>query len=368
MSGPAATGPRLRPVDRLFWTWLCHLWPGWRRALVIVKPDTVLRWHRQGFRCYWRWKSRPRGPGRPRIPRAVQVLIRQMCHANPTWGAPRIHGELLKLGIAIAEATVGHYMVRRRPPPSQTWRTFLTNHIGQLVSVDFFVVPTLTFRVLFVFVVLAHDRRQILHVNVTGYPTAAWTAQQIRNAFPWDTAPRFLLRDRDGTYGHNFRACLEAMEIDEVLTAPQSPWQNPYVERLIGSMRRECVDHVIVLNERSLHRILRSYIDYYHLWRTHLSLGKDAPVSRRVEPAAPGEVMAMPHVGGLAPQLPSSRGLTTAMDGRRRKTVHAPRGGRRNVRRTPATRRRSRSARPRCSRCHRSPAPRPRDRSREPCV
>ena len=205
-----------------------------------------------------------------------------MCHANPTWGAPRIHGELLKLGIAIAEATVGHYMVRRRPPPSQTWRTFLTNHIGQLVSVDFFVVPTLTFRVLFVFVVLAHDRRQILHVNVTGYPTAAWTAQQIRNAFPWDTAPRFLLRDRDGTYGHNFRACLEAMEIDEVLTAPQSPWQNPYVERLIGSMRRECVDHVIVLNERSLHRILRSYIDYYHLWRTHLSLGKDAPVSRRV--------------------------------------------------------------------------------------
>ena len=227
-----------------------------------------------------------------------------MCHANPTWGAPRIHGELLRLGIAIAAATVGHYMVRRRPPPSQTWRTFLTNHIGQLVSVDFFVVPTLTFRVLFGFVVLAHDRRQILHVNVTGYPTAAWTAQQIRNAFPWDTAPRFLLRDRDGTSGHNFRACLEAMEIDEVLTAPQSPWQNPYVERLIGSMRRECVDHVIVLNERSLHRILRSYIDYYHLWRTHLSLGKDAPVSRRVEPAAPGEVMAMPHVGGLHHSYP----------------------------------------------------------------
>ena len=248
-----------------------------------------------------------------------------MCHANPTWGAPRIHGELLKLGIAIAEATVGHYMVRRRPPPSQTWRTFLTNHIGQLVSVDFFVVPTLTFRVLFVFVVLAHDRRQILHVNVTGYPTAAWTAQQIRNAFPWDTAPRFLLRDRDGTYGHNFRACLEAMEIDEVLTAPQSPWQNPYVERLIGSMRRECVDHVIVLNERSLHRILRSYIDYYHLWRTHLSLGKDAPVSRRVEPAAPGRGHGDAARGRPAPQLPSSRGLTTAMDGRRRKTVHAAR-------------------------------------------
>ena len=231
--------------------------------------------------------------------RAVQVLIRQMCHANPTWGAPRIHGELLKLGIAIGEATVGTYMVRRRPPPSQTWRTFLTNHVGQLVSVDFFVVPTLTFRVLFVFVVLAHGRRQILHVNVTGHPTAAWTAQQIRHAFPWDTAPRFLSRDRDGTYGQDFRACLEALEIDEVLTAPQSPWQNPYVERLIGSMRRECVDHVIVLNERSLQRTLRSYVDYYQHWRTHLALGKDPPVSRRVEPAAPGEVIAMPHVGGL---------------------------------------------------------------------
>ena len=235
--------PRLRPVDRLFWTWLCHLWPGWRHALVIVKPDTVLRWHRRGFRLYWRWKSRPRGPGRPRIPRAVQALIRQMCRANPTWGAPRIHGELLKLRITIAEATVGHYMVRRRPPPSQTWRTFLTNHVSQLVSVDFFVVPTLTFRVLFVFVVLAHDRRQIVHVNVTGHPTAAWTS-------PPERVPL--------GHGDQCRACLDAMGIDEVLTAPRSPWQNPYVERLIGSMRRECVDHVMVLNERSLRRILRS--------------------------------------------------------------------------------------------------------------
>ena len=190
-------------------------------------------------------------------------------------------------------------MVRRRPPPSQTWRTFLTNHVRQLVAVDFFVVPTLTFRVLFVFVVLAHDRRQILHVNVTGHPTAAWTAQQLRNAFPWDTAPRFLLRDRDGTYGEECRACCEAMEIDEVLTAPRSPWQNPYVERLIGSMRRECVDHVLVLNERSLQRILRSYIDYYQHWRTHLALGKDPPVRRAVEPAPLGEVIARPHVGGL---------------------------------------------------------------------
>ena len=183
------------------------------------------------------------------------------------------------------------------PPPSQPG-AFLTNHIansyGRLLR-----GPDAVFGCSLSSWCWPMIDATILHVNVTGYPTAAWTAQQIRNAFPWDTAPQFLLRDRDGTYGHNFRACLEAMEIDEVLTAPQSPWQNPYVERLIGSMRRECVDHVIVLNERSLHRILRSYIDYYHLWRTHLSLGKDAPVSRRVEPAAPGEVMAMPHVGGL---------------------------------------------------------------------
>ena len=165
--------------------------------------------HRRGFRLSWRWKSRRRGPGRPRIPRAVRALIREMCLANPTWGAPRIHGELLKLGIEIAESTVGQYLVRRRPPPSQTWRTFPNNHVDQLASVDFFVVPTLTFRVLWVFVVLAHDRRRILHVNVTGHPTAEWTAQQIRNAFPWDTAPRFLLRDRDGIYGPTFRACLD---------------------------------------------------------------------------------------------------------------------------------------------------------------
>ena len=193
--------PRLRAGDRLFWAWLSRLWPGWRQALVIVKPDTVLRWHRRGFRLYWRWKSRSRGPGGP-ASRAPFKRSSARC-AAPTrpWGAPRIHGELLKLGIQIAEATVGQYMVRRRPPPSQTWRTFLTNHVRQLVAVDFFVVPTFIFRVLFVFVVLAHDRRQILHVNVTGHPTAAWTAQQLRNAFPWDTAPRFcaIATGRTGT-------------------------------------------------------------------------------------------------------------------------------------------------------------------------
>ena len=205
----------------------------------------------------------------------------------------------MKLGISIAQATVSKYLVRRRTPPSQTWRSFLKNHVPDLVSVDFFTVPTATFRVLFVFLVLRHDHRRVVHVNVTEHPTAAWTAQQIRNAFPWDTTPRFLLRDRDGTYGAAFRTCLEAMEIDDVLTAPRSPWQNPYVERLIGSMRRECLDHVIVWNERSLRGHLQHYLAYYHAWRTHLALDKDAPVPRATHPPTGGTIVQVPHVGGL---------------------------------------------------------------------
>ncbi len=213
--------PRLRLSDRIFWTWLSRLWSGWRRTLVIVKPDTVLAWHRGGFQLYWRWKSRNRGPGRPKVSREVRALIRKMCLSNPRWGAPRIHGELLKLGIDVGETSVALYMVRGRKPPSQTWRTFLENHLRQIVAVDFFVVPTLTFRVLFVFVVLVHDRRRVLHFNVTSHPTAKWTAQQIREAFPWETAPRFLLLDRDGIYGKAFRGIVK-------LTSPRRflPWRS----------------------------------------------------------------------------------------------------------------------------------------------
>ena len=291
--------PQLRPADRILWAWLARRWPGWRRALVIVKPKTVLGWHRLGFRLYWRWKSRQRGPGRPKVSAEVRALIRKMSLSNPGWGAPRIHGELLKLGIEICQASVANYMVRRRQPPSQTWRTFLENHLRQLVAVDFFIVPTLTFRVLFVFIVLAHDRRRIVHCNVTAHPTAEWTAQQMREAFPWETAPRFLLRDRDRIYGETFRDCVAAMGVDEIRTAPQSPWQNPYVERLIGSIRRECLDHVIVFNERSLRRILRSYVDYHQHFRTHLSLDKDAPLTRKMQPPELGQVIEMPEVGGL---------------------------------------------------------------------
>jgi len=221
-----------------------------------------------------------------------------MATAN-MWGAPRIHGELLKLGIRVSEATVSKYMPRRRKPPSQTWRSFLDNHVDTLVSVDFFTVPTVLFDVLYVFVVLAHHRRQIVHVNVTANPSAQWTAQQITNAFPWDTAPWYMLRDRDGIYGAVFRRRMKAMSINEVLIAPRSPWQNPYVERVIGTLRREPLDHVIVVSEQHLRRLLRRYLDdYYHPCRTRLSLGKDSPAGREVEQPEMGEVIELPVVGG----------------------------------------------------------------------
>ena len=290
--------PRLRKRDRIFWLWLARSWSGWRETLIVVKPETVVRWHRQGFKYYWAWKSRHKG-GRPAVDPAVRNLIRRMSRANPLWGAPRIHGELLKLGVNISQATISKYMVRHRKPPSQTWRTFLDNHVGNLVSVDFFTVSTVTFKVLFVFVVLAHDRRRIVHFNVTASPTAKWTGQQIVEAFPWNTAPRYLLRDRDGTYGLEFSGRVQAMGIREVKTAPRSPWQNPFVERLIGTLRRDCLDHVVVLNENHLRRLVRRYLAYYHGFRTHLSLGKDTPEPRPVEPPDQGNIVEIPMVGGL---------------------------------------------------------------------
>ena len=262
--------PRLRTSDRLFWVLLSRLWAGWTDAICVVQPATVIQWHRTGFKLFWAWKSRRNGPGRPAVAPEVRALIRRMSRANPLWGAPRIHGELQKLGIEIAQATVSKYLVRPNRPPSQTWRTFLDNHIRSLVSVDFFTVPTVTFKVLFVFVVLAHDRRRVVHFNVTDAPTAHWTARQLAEAFPWETAPRYLLRDRDAVYGVVFSSRAQSMGIREVKTAPRSPWQNPYVERLIGTLRRECLDHMVVLNETHLRRLLRDYLAYYHRCRTHL--------------------------------------------------------------------------------------------------
>jgi transposase InsO family protein len=216
-----------------------------------------------------------------------------------TLGSAEAARGLLKLGIEVSQATVAKYMVRHRKPPSQTWRTFLENHVKQLVSVDFFVVPTVSFRILYVFLVMAHDRRRVVHFNVTEHPTAEWTAEQLVQAFPWETAPRYLLRDRDGIYGDAFRMQAESMDIIEVLTAPRSPWQSPYVERMIGSIRRECLDHLVVMNETSLRRHGACYLEYYHGSRSHLSLGKDSPDGRAVEPPELGRIVAVPKVGGL---------------------------------------------------------------------
>jgi transposase InsO family protein len=233
------------------------------------------------------------------VDKEVRDLIRKMSLANPRWGAPRIHGELLKLGFQLSEATVAKYMVRHRKPPSQTWHTFLKSHMKDLVSADFFVVPTISLRLLFVFVILDHDRRRPIHFVETKHPTAEWSAHQLLEAFPWDSAPRYLLRDRDGIYGEKFREAATSLGIREVLTAAQSPWQNAYVERLIRSIRRECLDHVIVFNEAGLRRVLKSYFDYYERSRTHLSLEKDAPIPRKIQPPELGRVVALPQVGEL---------------------------------------------------------------------
>jgi len=266
---------------------------------VIVTPDTVLRWQRRRFREHWTKLSGRPTRGRPPINPEITALVTRMAAANPFWGAPRIHGELLKIGIRVAERTVSRLVPRRRIPPSQTWRTFLTNHVRDLVSLDFFTVPTARLRVLFVLIVLAHQRRCVVHFNVTEHPTAAWTAQQIVDAFPDESAPSYLLRDRDSVYGHAFRQRVKGMGIAEVLTAPHSPWQNPFAERLIGSIRRECLNHVFVLGELHLRRILTRYFAYYHRARTHLSLDKDAPDGRPIEPPELGMVIQIPEVGGL---------------------------------------------------------------------
>jgi putative transposase len=229
----------------------------------------------------------------------VRQLIRDMWQANPTWGSPRIVGELRKLGIDVAKSTVETYRMRPPKPPSPTWKTFLANHVQDLVALDFFVVPTVTYKVLFVLPILAHHRRRVVHFHITEHPTAAWTAQQVVDAFPWDEAPRYLLRDRDRIYSTSFRQRVRHMGIEEVVIAPRSPWQNPYVERLIGSIRRECLDHVIVLHARHLRRLLTGYFQYYHHWRTHRALAMDCPMPRPVQRPEAGLIREGPEVGGL---------------------------------------------------------------------
>ena len=293
------TRPKLRPADRLFWAWLSRLWPAWQHALAFVQPRTVIAWQKNRFRDYWRRLSQSGKPGRPALAKEVRDLIRDMWRANPTWGSPRIVGELRKLGLNVAKSTVEKYRPHVHKPSSPTWKTFLKNHGKDIVACDCFTVPTASFTVLFVFIMLAHERRRIVHFNITEHPTAQWITQQIVEAFPWETAPRYLLRDRDAIYSVAFQHRVQNMGIEEVKIAPRSPWQNPYCERLIGSMRREVLDHVIVLNDRHLKRLLTAYIAYYHRCRTHLSLDMDCPHPRAVESPAMGKVIALPEVGGL---------------------------------------------------------------------
>jgi transposase InsO family protein len=287
---------RLTSNDRWFFVQLYRWFPSILPALMIVRPETLLRWHRAGFRRYWRWKSRRRG-GRPPIEAELRALIRQMSTENWLWGAPRIHGELLKLGFSVAQSTVARYMVKRRGPPSQGWKTFLRNHAPDTAAMDLFVVPTIGFRMLYGFVIIRLDRRDLVWINVTTRPTAEWVARQITEAFPWDSAPGYMIRDRDRIYGAVVTRRLRAMGIRDKPIAPASPWQNGFAERLIGSIRRECVDHVIVLGEAHLRRILKSYARYYNGTRTHLSLDKDSPLSRTVKRT--GRVFCSPVLGGL---------------------------------------------------------------------
>jgi transposase InsO family protein len=249
-----------------------------------------------GFRALWRWKSRPHG-GRPRVSTEIRSLIREMSRANPLWAAPRIHGELKLLGIDVAQSTVAKYMAKRCGSPSQGWKTFLRNHADGIASCDFLIVPALGFRLLYAFVVLGQGRRKLLHAGVTAHPTAQWTARQLCEAFPWERAPAHLIRDNDAIYGHAFKKQLAAMGIRDGPTALRSPWQNGYVERLIGSIRRECLDHMTIRDEGHLRRVLKAYANYYNTARTHLGLQKNSPIPRTREEN--GRISSRPHLGGL---------------------------------------------------------------------
>jgi len=255
--------PKFGSIDRLVIAGLCSLSPSVLSALAIVRPETVIRWHRRGFRLYWRWKSKSLG-GRPKLSTDIRKLIRDISLANPLWGAPRIHGELLKLGIDVGQTTVAKYMARNRRPPSQGWKTFLRNHADGIAAMDLFVVPTISFQLLYGLLILKHGRREIICLSTTGHPSAEWISRQLTEAYGWEEGPSYLVRDRDSAYGTVFTRRLRAMGIRDRPTAPRSPWQNGYCERLIGSIRRECLDHIVVFGERHLRYVLRTYADYYN--------------------------------------------------------------------------------------------------------
>ena len=287
---------RLRGGDRALLILMTQLWPSLIDAAQVVQPETILRWHRAGFKVFWRWKSRNRA-GRPKIDRGLRDLIRRMSRENTLWGASRIHGELLMLGFEVAQSTVSKYMVRCQNPPSQTWKTFLKNHAEAIAAIDMCIVPTLTFDLLFAFLVLGHGRRQLLWCEVTRHPTAEWLVRQTTEAFPWASAPAYLVRDNDRAYGDIFTSRVRAMGIRDRPISPGSPWQNGIAERLIGTIRHECLDRILIFGESQLRRVLASYAAYYNQTRTHLALQKDAPLRRAVQRS--GAIVAIPILAGL---------------------------------------------------------------------
>ena len=293
--------PPVRAIDRLLWPAPRKAWSGWTRFIIIVQPDTAVRWHREAFRFYWRRISRPRG--RPPLDGELRRLIRQMAGDNPSWGAPRIHGELLKLGLSVSERTVSRYLPRRRPNPDTLERSmkFLRNHRHAIAAMDFLVVPTATFRLLYVFFVIEHGRRRIVHFNVTAHPSAPWVIQQLRDAFPHDSAPRYLIYDRDSIFSKDVTATLRSFGAKPVRTSYRSPWQSGTAGRWVGTLRRELLHHVVVFNERHLRRLVHDYLCYYHEDRCHYALGKDTPDGRPTQhrPAGKARVLALPRVGGL---------------------------------------------------------------------
>ena len=293
--------PKVRVLDKLFWVVALRFWSGWKQSLILVTPETLIRWHRTGFRLYWSFISRARKRvGRKRLSKEVRDLIFRMIAENPAWGAPRIHGELLMLGFDVSERSISRWMKRapRDPEPSRRWLAFLRNHREGIAAMDFFTVPTVTFSLLYCFFIIDHDRRRVLHFSVTRRPTSAWIVQQLREAFPYQSAPKFLIFDHDAKYGWEVPVVVRSMGIAAVQTTIRSPWQNGVAERWIGSCRRELLDHIIALSERHLRRLLSEYVSYYHADRTHLGLCKQTP-GRRTRLAATGRVISRARLGGL---------------------------------------------------------------------
>ena len=290
--------PKIKNIDRIFWVWLSRIWDHWRSSLIIVKPPTVIGWHKKGFNLYWKWKSGR--VGRPTIDWELIKLIRRLQKDNSTWSAQRIQGELTKLGYDVCDNTVEKYM--RKPISDdgkrQRWLTFLRNHAKQIVGIDFLVARTIFFRAIYVFVAISHNRRRILHFGITSNPHAEWAIQQLRETFAFDEMTKYVIRDNDKIFSEDFKRTIKRFGLEDTPTAPRSPWQNPIAERVIGTLRRECLDHMIILNEKHLYDVLHEYInEYYNISRTHMSLGKDSPVHRPVQ--AKGKIVNKPILGGL---------------------------------------------------------------------